>query len=346
MTKCKIGICGNFDTSVNNANGQTQKTINVYSRLVDRYGEGDICCFDTALFRKNPIKAFYLYNDFLKKCDNIVLLPAQSAINFIVSIAISKQKKYKFKVFYLVIGNWLADFIKNKPKLRDKLKKIECIYPETESLKKKLERQGLHNLEIMVNFKNIPPIEKDEIKTEFSSPYKICYFSRVTPQKGVDDLIKAVKELNEDSVKFILDIYGPVFDGYREEFYKSIDPPYINYKGIVEYDKGKDVLKEYFVHVFPTKYTGDGIPGSIVDSYIAGVPLIASEWSACTEIIDEGKTGIIYKFGEYSGLKEKLMEAYNNPKQMVDMRSNCIEKANVYSGPDVMKSLYDKIESK
>ena len=213
---------------------------------------------------------------FLKKCENVIILPAQGALRLTVTLAVRLKKKYNYKIYYLVIGAWLGEFIKNKPKLKRTLRKVDCIFPETESLRRVLEKEGLRKLDILVNFKNIDPIDPINIRTNFKSPFKICFFSRVTYKKGVTDLINAIKEINRDEIKFILDIYGAVDENYKEEFFKNIEPPYINYKGVVEYDKGIDVLKEYYMHILPTKFATEGIPGSIVDSYIAGLPLIVS----------------------------------------------------------------------
>ena len=345
MFKYKIGICGNFDTTCG-VNGQTQKTLNVRGRLIEKYGEANVSCFDTGYFRKNPVNALVKYLKFLKSCENVIILPAQGALRLTVTLAVKFKRKYGYKIYYLVIGAWLAEFIKNKPKLKRKLKSIDCIFPETESLMADLEKEGLRKLDVLVNFKNIEPIELNEIKTDFKLPYRICFFSRITYKKGVTDLINAIKELNFDEVKFILDIYGVIDENYREEFFRNIEPPYINYKGVVEYDKGTDVLKEYYMHIFPTKFATEGIPGSIVDSYIAGLPLIASKWNSCLDIIDENKTGLVYEFDEFEGLKEKLMEAYNNPDKIIAMRKNCIEKAKMYTGPNVMDSLVERIEGR
>ena len=35
-----------------------------------------------------------------------------------------------------------------------------------------------------------------------------CTFSRVIPEKGIDDAIEAIKELNESGIESYLDIWG------------------------------------------------------------------------------------------------------------------------------------------
>ena len=57
-----------------------------------------------------------------------------------------------------------------------------------------------------------------------------------------------------------------------------------------------DVLKSYFFLLFPTKCPGEGIPGTIIDAYAAGLPVVSSLYPNFAEIIDEGVTGLGYEF--------------------------------------------------
>ena len=344
MKKFKVGVCGNFDTEIKSINGQSQKTVNIAKQLILKYGENNVFCVDTSNFKKNPIVFLFNYLKMLKLCQNIVLLPANNSIRIVVPLAVRLKKKYRYKILYPVIGAWLANMLNAKTKLRECAKQIDMIYPESVTLKEELESIGIKNVKVMANFKNIEPFLYDEINKEFNKPYNICFFSRVTPQKGVDDLINAVKEINKNEIKYILDIYGPIYEPYKEEFLKCIEPPYINYKGVVEHDRGKYILKDYYLHIFPTKYPGDGVPGSVVESYMAGLPVIASCWPSCRDVIDDNITGLIYEFGNYKQLKEKLLEAYNEPEKMISMRENCIKKAYDYTPECVMKKLYDDME--
>ena len=46
------------------------------------------------------------------------------------------------------------------------------------------------------------------------------------------------------------------------------------------------------MQIFPTRFTTEGIPGSIIDSYYAGVPVLASKWNSFDDVIEDGKTGV------------------------------------------------------
>ena len=52
------------------------------------------------------------------------------------------------------------------------------------------------------------------------------------------------------------------------------------YCGIKDPKDSVKTLKNYFALVFPTRFYTEGIPGTIIDAYYAGVPVIASKWES------------------------------------------------------------------
>ena len=72
------------------------------------------------------------------------------------------------------------------------------------------------------------------------------------------------------------------------------------------------MLKNYFLLAFPTKFYTEGIPGTILDAYAAGVPVIASKWESFFDVIEEGKTGIGYEFDNQKELEKILAVSYTH----------------------------------
>ena len=48
--------------------------------------------------------------------------------------------------------------------------------------------------------------------------------------------------------------------------------------------------------LLPTHFYTEGLPGSIVDAYISGTPVIVTEWKHSHEFVDDGKSGFIVPF--------------------------------------------------
>jgi glycosyltransferase involved in cell wall biosynthesis len=166
-------------------------------------------------------------------------------------------------------------------------------------MKSDLENRGFTNIYVMPNCKDLKILSVDELIYSNNEPYKLCTFSRVMKEKGIEDAIYVVKSINEKlgRVAYVLDIYGQVDKEYEECFKKLCNgfPPYIKYGGLIQFDKSVEVLKNYFLLLFPTHFTTEGIPGTIIDAYFAGLPIICAKWNNYHEIIDDGKTGIGYE---------------------------------------------------
>jgi len=348
MKKYKVGVCGNFDTVYTIANGQTVKTINLWEKLCETYGEENVARFDTFGFKKKPISSVCRFLKFIKNCENVVMLPAVSAVKILVPIGARFKNKYDCKIHYVVVGAWLGNLLKNKKGLQKSVKKLDSVLVETKTLKAELEELGIEKTMLFPNFKQMEILPENELVYQTELPLKLCFFARVTGQKGVTELVETVKEINKSKAVYVLDIYGPVDDEYREEFekIKQTFGENINYCGVIESNKARDTVKNYFLQVFPTKFKTEGIPGSIIDSYCAGVPVVASRWNSCHDIVDEGVTGISFELGNFAELKALLEEMSANPGKINEMKKACIEKAKEYDADNAMKILQERMEAK
>ena len=342
----KILICGHFGGNEEFLDGQTIKTKNIYLALLDKYGEKEINKIDTYQWKKHPIS-------FLKKCidgskdsKNIIILPAQNGVRVFIPLFLLINKLYKRKIFYIVVGGWLPEFLENRKGLLKKVKKLDKIFVETNNMKKKLEKIEVKNVEILVNFKSITPL-KEELVFNYSKPYKLCTFSRVMKEKGIEDAIQVVKNINEEFNETIyeLDIYGQIDKSYKDTFTEVINnsPKYVQYKGCINSEKSVETLKNYYLLLFPTKFKTEGIPGTIIDALSAGVPIIASRWDNADEIICDGKNGLIYEFND-------LVDFYNKLKMILDykkvynMKYNCIEDAKRFTTECAMEKIYTNLK--
>lgn len=348
MEKFTVGVCGNFDTENTPANGQTVKTVNLRGELEKIYGKGKVKRFNTYGFKKNPIKSVGGFLRLIRECENVVMLPSLGAVKILVPIAAFYKKKYGCRVYYSVIGAWIGKVLKRKRHLLAAMKKLDGIFSETQTLKNELEELGLENVEIMVNFKNMPLQSEQDMPKNYKKPFALCYMSRITEMKGIGELVETIKKVNREEIRFTLDIYGPVEKDYAEHFegLRKNFPEYIKYKGVASSDKASEILKDSFVQVFPTKYATEGIPGSVIDSYFAGVPVLAARWNSCYDIIDEGITGITFELGNFSQLEERLAEIAENPEKVLAMKPHCLKKAELYNPDNAIKVLTSKMEVK
>ena len=345
-TMNKIAVIGNFGGGKPTVDGQTVKTRVLTDTLINIYGKENILVFDTFGGIKTLFKAPFIALMALAKCRNVVILPAHNSIRVFVPLLTLFQKLFKGRrVHYVVIGGWLPVFIKTRRLLAHCLRKVYMIYAETISMEKALHSMNFINVTYMPNFKPLEIVPESSLDKKFSEPYPVCTFSRVWSMKGIADAAEAVMYVNSKSgrIVFNLDIYGKVEAG-EEEWFSSLMRKVsseVRYKGVVSFDKSVQVLKDYAFMLFPTRYPGEGIPGTIIDAYAAGLPVVSSLYPNFSEIIDEGVTGFGYEFDNVEALKSLLLRIAMNPEMILSLKKNCIRSASKYQPKEVVKILTD-----
>lgn len=338
--KYKVCVCGSIRDGLPTTSGQTIKTRNLISELDNQYGEERVCKIDT---QKGVINLFGSLFKNAPLSRNIIILPAQNGIRVLAPVLFLLNLFLRRNIQYSVIGAWLPTFLKNKPVLRSILKKYDAIYVETKTLQSGLVQQGFQNVVLMPNFKRVEIVKEESMCSQYQAPFRLCTFSRVMKEKGIEDAVNVITEINNDSGRevFTLDIYGKVEEG-EESWFEELEnsfPSCIKYKGVVDSTKSTSVLKDYFCLLFPTLFYTEGIPGTIIDAYAAGVPVIASRWQSFDDVVDDGISGLGYEFGNRDALKQLIIKTSHQPEIVVNMKSNCLKMAMRYSPEDVMKKL-------
>ncbi len=341
----KVGICGHFGNNQNLLNGQTIKTKILTEELEKHFGKDAIKTIDTYDWKRNPLLLLYKCYLLMKRCENIIIMPASKGIKVFIPLFSKMNRIFHRKLHYVVIGGWLPKLLRNNPKLVTGLKDFTGIYVETHSMIDVLNKSGLNNVHYLPNFKRLNNLDERELVYSYKEPYKLCTFSRVMKEKGIEDAINVVKTINNSLKKivFTLDIYGQIDKNYKEQFEKIIEvsPSYISYKGIVNYSKSVEVIKNYFALVFPTYYVGEGFAGTILDAFAAGVPVIASDWKYNKEIIHDKLDGLIFDINNIEMLKMILLEVYKKPNVILEMKMNCLKRAKEYKPENAIKNLIE-----
>ena len=205
-----------------------------------------------------------------------------------------------------------------------------------------MQKLGVNNAIYLPNFKKLNIITEAELCTEYQEPYKLCTFSRVMKEKGIEDAIDAVRAINVKYGKTVitLDIYGPAEEAYFKHLEEVLaEDSACSYCGVVAANESVEALKDYYALLFPTHWKHEGIPGTIIDALSAGVPIIARRWQYCDEMITDGETGLPYDFEKPDLLKNRIEYAISHPKEITAMKKNCLAKASLYSEDYVMKQI-------
>lgn len=343
----KVGICANFGFGRDTFGGQEAKSRTVANEIIRIYGKDSVTLLDTYGGLKTRVWALVRLLLMLYCSDNVVILPARNGVRVIAPLLFYSNLLFNRELHYVVVGGWLPDFLKDRKFLSRILKAFDGIYVETSFMKCALEKQGFRNIFLLPNCKDLVPLTEDELVIAHSVPYRLCTFSRVMKEKGIEDAVVAVKDVNRRVGRTIytLDIYGQIDPG-QLEWFENLQTGFqgeIRYCGIVSYDCTTEVLKDYFALLFPTYYEGEGFAGTILDAFASGVPVIASDWKYNREILTEGCEGAIFSAQDTHALADQLIEIYQNTNAWNAMKLNCLKRAKEYLPEKVIMALIERL---
>lgn len=342
----RIGIIGCLADGHDMYDGQTVST-RVWRNELRAFSRKAIVEVDTFEYKKHLGTLALQLLKCLFTCSHIVIMLSGDGLKAVLPIVYFAQKLLGKKVYHRVIGGELDRYVDNNPESARYLNGIEVNWVQSPALVKKLEQRGIRNAEFLENFRSITPIELTEQQHFTTAPFRFCTFCRVSAAKGIREALYAVDAVNAKLGEgtATLDLYGPIEEAFAQEFKTLMEEGRkgISYKGSVPSEQAVSVLKDYYMHLFPTTWTGEGFPGALIDCYNAALPTIATDWAYNSEYIAEAQTGYLYDWRHQELLQEKIVYAIEHPDEVFAMRAKCLEEAKKYRAERIVKKVVSRM---
>ncbi len=172
---------------------------------------------------------------------------------------------------------------------------------------------------------------------------KIVMTGHVQPTKGQDQLISALGRLTADEKrKLQVDIYGEAYPDYKKELTKNIHKmqleDVVNFCGYCDHIPQK--LAGYDIGIIASKEEAFG--RVTVEYMLSGLLVIASDTGANTELIEDGKNGLIYPYKDIDGLTARLKLALEAPEMIDKLGKEARADATMkYSNARYVQEVYD-----
>jgi glycosyltransferase involved in cell wall biosynthesis len=219
------------------------------------------------------------------------------------------------KISYLVIGGYFPEAIQKGVFAKAVYTKLHRIIVEGQGMKQVLSENGIiENIIVLPNFKAFDYVYS---WSEPVSNFKFVFVGRISEAKGVNEIIKACKIISSDS-EFEVHFYGPTEENFE------LDGLRLKYMGYLDFigneQNAYDTLANYDCMLFPTTWKGEGFPGVIIDAFIAGLPVIASDWNMNKEIIIDGVNGFVIEPNNHLALVDKMIFCLQNQKEIKEIR--------------------------
>ena len=315
----------------NGTNGVAAKNHFLLSRLKELFTT--VRVVDTDGWKMNPFILLKLavYLLLFRRHKLVLSLNTPSAYKFIVMANTFFPKRH---ICYFVIGGTLADYMRSG---KVRLKPFRCInwfMVETRQMRDDMLQMGFENVIQVPNFKTInhlpaaSPSKLEGVRGTMEGGLRFLFLSRIIPEKGCNYIFDALALLNQEGCgdRIVVDFYGTVPSSYRGHFMERLEEtPNAAYKGFIDMRNARnyDVLAAYDAMLFPTYWHGEGFPGIVIDAFIAGLPVIASDWGHNCEVIEHEKTGILIPTHDVRALADAMKHMADNPEEMAMMSHNC-----------------------
>lgn len=203
-------------------------------------------------------------------------------------------------------------------------KNFDAIICCSEFMKRKLDNNKvLAEKTVMIHNFN----DTYNIKASKKKEY-VLYFGRYSEEKGIETLLSVCKEL--PNIKFVFAGNGPL-----KEKVKQISN--VEDMGFLKGDKLKKVIEEALFAVYPSEWY-ENCPFSVMEAISYGTPVIATDIGGLPELVEDGKTGMLFEYGNVEELKSRIECLYNNRELLAKYTYNC--KNNNF---ETLESYYDKI---
>lgn len=336
----RLGIFCSYNEKI--IGGQTTKTMELLN-TANKYFE-----HVNVLNQKEKKSYIHLLKSFVhlfRENQNIVIIVASSGYFRLLPFIALISYFYNRNIYEITIGGIRHEYIKRKKWSLPIIKKFKKIYVESTHMVKEYRKLGIKNVEYMENYKTFPEMVEEELNLKSNRKYfKMCTFSRVDSNKGIDTAIEICKYLHNeyDDPDIILDIYGPVEEEYKVEFEKLLilQPQYISYKGVIDNRLSINTLKDYDCLLCPTKWHAEGFPGAFIDALASGLPILATNKENFKDIIKNGENGFLIPENDVKQYAEHIMSWYRNRNGLLEAKRNALRESKKYQTDRVLKKMF------
>lgn len=348
MSRNDIAVIGRTAQGTQLLDGQTVKTNTLCDELRRTFPDRRIVCVDTFQYKKRAVPILWDTLRAFLSCRHIFVLLSRNGRTFFFPIITALGRLFRRRLYHDVVGGALPGEARERPALLRQLRRFDVNWVEFEGMKQELEALGLHNVEVLPNFKRLRLLTPEQLPTASREPYIFSMFSRVCKTKGMTEAAEAVAEVNCRLGRPVaqLRIYGPVEEAYQEEFSQVLSrhEDCVRYLGCIPQDQSVEVLRDSFMLLFPSVYPGEGMPGTIIDAFSAGLPVIATDWHFNAQLVKNGVTGYHYDWTDARLLTERILYAIAHPEEVDAMRLSCLEAAKKYSPEAAMAQILRKMD--
>jgi glycosyltransferase involved in cell wall biosynthesis len=212
---------------------------------------------------------------------------------------------------------------------------VDVFLAPSEFVRDKLVASGLpaQRIEVLPHFQALPSHEQVTPAEGY-----LLYFGRLSPEKGVDDLLRAMARLPH--IPLIIAGEGPE-RAKLESLARALNLRQVLFAGMVRGEKLHTLIAGCRFSVFPS-HAYETLGKSILESYAWGRPVVASDLGSRRELVQHGVTGLLYADGNSEQLARSIGFLYDQPALIQKMGAAARHRVKTNHAPDQhMEKLLD-----
>ena len=163
-------------------------------------------------------------------------------------------------------------------------------------------------------------------------PARVLFLGRLVPEKGVEYLVRAWPRVLERFPNAELSIVGGGPDedrlhGIAREV--GLEPETV-FTGKVPHEQVAEHLQRATCTVLPSVWC-ENSPVTTYESYLAGLPMVASDIAGLPAMVRPGETGLLARPRDAEDLATKLCELLGNPDLQATLQQGCLDSVARYT---------------
>ena len=229
---------------------------------------------------------------------------------------IVKNRCFKNSIPASYMG-FLAKEVHNFLKIREN---VDSFITASKNFKNILVDWGFDENKIIINpyFTDV-----DSITPCYNFQDYCLFVGRLTFEKGVDILLKAIKNID---TKLLIVGDGPARE-WMEDFVEKHSLKNVKFTGLI---KSKGTLYEYIRNsmftIIPSNWF-EVFPLIALDSFCLGKPVVGSDSGGIPEIVNHKENGLIFHRGDTAALRDAIEYLLSNKNLIIEYGKNARKKA-------------------
>ena len=272
-------------------------------------------------------RILHRYRQAVGSCDRVLIFGSNGFLLSMAPILVWSAKRQGKPVCMRAFGGSLDSFHARLNPLARRLltwtlRHVDALSVQTDLLCRAFTEQIGSHVRHTPGFRYLTDASEQANPTiaETTRPLRLTFVGLVREDKGVLILLESLKMLSRDGLQVSCDIHGPVWPAFADKFEQAMSGvENVEYKGVLDPADVVPTMAGYDALVFPTYYQGEGHPGVLIESMMAGIGAITTSFRSIPELITHQENGLLVPPNSPAALAEAIHTADADRTALAEM---------------------------